>query len=197
MTKEESIALAEKLQKNYSNLDALKDQIEKNESQMKSRSSTTVRGSSYFRFFWPWLIVAAVLYFLIGFIHNVGFRYSADSVQYTLMTVRVLAPIAALILGAILAGVKKSNDSNQVAQAQYSAAQEVAKLKLANDDNRTKIARIEKELEEYRDLVPANARTRTAMFKVVSMLKTGKAEDFNDAISKLYRSTRFRRRAVS
>ena len=101
------------------------------------------------------------------------------------MTVRVLAPIAALILGAILAGVKKSNDSNQVAQAQYSAAQEVAKLKLANDDNRTKIARIEKELEEYRDLVPANARTRTAMFKVVSMLKTGKAEDFNDAISKL------------
>ena len=161
MTKEESIALAEKLQKNYSNLDALKDQIERNESQMKSRSSTTVRGSSYFRFFWPWLIVAAVLYFLIGFIHNVGFRYSADSVQYSLMTVRVLAPIAALILG------------------------EVAKLKLANDDNRTKIARIEKELEEYRDLVPANARTRTAMFKVVSMLKTGKAEDFNDAISKL------------
>ena len=185
MTKEESIALAEKLQKNYSNLDALKDQIEKNESQMKSRSSTTVRGSSYFRFFWPWLIVAAVLYFLIGFFHNVGFRYSADSVQYSLMTVRVLAPIAALILGAILAGVKKSNDSNQVAQAQYSAAQEVAKLKLANDDNRTKIARIEKELEEYRDLVPANARTRTDMFKVVSMLKTGKAEDFNDAISKL------------
>ena len=175
MTKEESIALAEKLQKNYSNLDALKDQIEKNESQMKSRSSTTVRGSSYFRFFWPWLIVAAGLYILIGIIHSVGFRYSSNGVQYTLMTLRLLAPIAALILGAILAGVK----------AQYSAAQEVAKLKLANDDNRTKIARIEKELEEYKDLVPANARTRTAMFKVVSMLKTGKAEDFEDAISKL------------
>ena len=53
MTKEESIALAEKLQKDYANLDAMKDQIEKNESQIKSRSSTTVRGRSYFAFFWP------------------------------------------------------------------------------------------------------------------------------------------------
>ena len=101
------------------------------------------------------------------------------------MTVRLLAPIAALILGAILAGVKKSNDSDQVGHARFSAEQEIAKLRAANDDNKNKIIRIEKELEEYRDLVPAKARTRTAMFKVVSMLKTGKAEDFEDAISKL------------
>ena len=103
MTKEESIALAEKLQKDYANLDAMKDQIEKNESQIKSRSSTTVRGRSYFAFFWPWLIVAVALYILIGIIHSVGFRYSSDSVQYTLMTVRLLAPIAALILSGAIA----------------------------------------------------------------------------------------------
>ena len=185
MTKEESIALAEKLQKDYANLDALKDQIEKNESQIKSRSSYTVRGHSYFRFFWPWLVVAVALYILIGIIHNVGFRYSADSVQYTLMAARRFAPIIAIIAGAIIAGVKKSNDSDQVGQARFSAEQEIAKLRAANDDNKNKIIRIEKELEEYRDLVPAKARTRTAMFKVVSMLKTGKAEDFEDAISKL------------
>ena len=185
MTKEESIALAEKLQKDYANLDALNDQIEKNESQIKSRSSYTVRGHSYFRFFWPWLIVAVALYILIGIIHNVGFRYSADSVQYTLMAARRFAPIIAIIAGAIIAGVKKSNDSDQVGQARYSAEQEIAKLRAANDDNKNKIIRIEKELDEYRDLVPAKARTRTAMFKVVSMLKTGKAEDFEDAISKL------------
>ncbi len=106
MTKEESIALAEKLQKDYANLDALKDQIEKNESQIKSRSSYTVRGHSYFRFFWPWLIVAVALYILIGIIHNVGFRYSADSVQYTLMAARRFTPIIAIIAGAIIAGVK-------------------------------------------------------------------------------------------
>ena len=101
------------------------------------------------------------------------------------MTLRLLAPIAALILGAILAGVKKSNDSDQVGQARFSAEQEISKLRAANDDNKNKIIRIENELEEYKNLVPANARTRTAMFKVVSMLKTGKAEDFEDAISKL------------
>ncbi len=185
MTKEESIALAEKLQKDYANLDALKDQIEKNESQIKSRSSYTVRGHSYFRFFWPWLIVAVALYILIGIIHNVGFRYSADSVQYTLMAAKRFAPIIAIVAGAIIAGVKKSNDSDQVGQARYSAEQEIAKLRAANDDNKNKIIRIENELEEYKNLVPAKARTRTAMFKVVSMLKTGKAEDFEDAISKL------------
>ena len=185
MTKEESIALAEKLQKDYASLDAMKDQIEKNESQIKSRSSYTVRGHSYFRFFWPWLIVAVALYILIGIIHNVGFRYSADSVQYTLMAARRFAPIIAIIAGAIIAGVKKSNDSDQVGQARFSAEQEIAKLRAANDDNKNKIIRIENELEEYKNLVPANARTRTAMFKVVSMLKTGKAEDFEDAISKL------------
>ncbi len=185
MTKEESIALAEKLQKDYANLDALKDQISRNESQIRSRSTHAVKGHSYFRFFWPWPIVAIVLYYVIGFIHSVGFIYSRDSVQYTLITLRNLIPIIALVAGAIIAGVKKANDSNQVANAQYSAAQEINKLKAANDENKKKIERIEKELEEYSMLVPAKARTRTAMFKVVSMLKTGKAEDFEEAVSKI------------
>ena len=141
MTKEESIALAEKLQKDYANLDALKDQISRNESQIRSRSTHAVKGHSYFRFFWPWPIVAIVLYYLIGFIHSVGFIYSRDSVQYTLITLRNLIPIIALVAGAIIAGVKKANDSNQVANAQYSAAQEITKLKAANEENKKKIAK--------------------------------------------------------
>ena len=185
MTREESIALAEKLQKCYANLDGLKEQIDRNEKQMKSRSSTTIRGRSYFSFFWPCLIVAVVLYFLIGFIHNTAFRYSVNSVQYTFMALRYIIPLIVIIVGAIIAGFKKETDSRQVAVAELSAAETVAKLKLANEENSKKIERIEKELEEYRSLIPAKARSKTAMFKVVSMLKTGKAEDFADAISKL------------
>ena len=50
MTKEESIAFAEKLQKNYANLDAAKEQIAKNESEIKSRSTHKVKGHSYFKY---------------------------------------------------------------------------------------------------------------------------------------------------
>lgn len=55
MTKDESIALAEKLKKSYANMDALKDQIKNNEEQINSRSSTSIKGHSYFKFYWPWL----------------------------------------------------------------------------------------------------------------------------------------------
>ena len=185
MTKEESIALAEKLQKNYANLDALKEQIEKNESEIRSRSSQRVKGHSFIRYYWPWIIIAIVLYFLIGFFHNVGFRYAADNVQYGLMNLRGFAPVIALVVGAIVAGVKKGNNQNQVEAAEHSIAETVAKLEKANEDNKAKITRIENELQEYTPLIPRRARTKTAMFKVASMLKTGKAEDFEDALSKL------------
>ena len=185
MTKEESIAFAEKLQKNYANLDATKEQIAKNESEIKSRSTHKVQGHSYFRYFWPWLIIAAVLYLFILFIHNFGFRYSSDDVQYTLITMRTLIPFVALVAGAIVAGVKKANDYHQVQLAEQSAYDTIAKLELANKDNEKKIERIEEELAEYKSIVPPKARSKTAMFKVVSMLKTGKAEDFEDAVSKL------------
>ena len=58
-------------------------------------------------------------------------------------------------------------------------------MELANKDNQKKIERIEEELAEYKSLVPPKARSKTAMFKIVSMLKTGKAEDFDDAVDKL------------
>ena len=185
MTKEESIALAEKLQKCYANLDGLKEQIDRNEKQMKSRSSTTIKGHTYIRYFWPWLVAALVAFFLVGFIHNSAFRYSVNSVQYTFMALRYIIPIIVIIVGVIVAGFKKESDSRQVEFAQRSAAETITKLRTANEDNRKKIERIELELEEYRSLIPAKARSKTAMFKVVSMLKTGKAENLEDAISKL------------
>lgn len=185
MTKDESIALAEKLKKSYANLDALKDQIKNNEAQINSRSSTSIRGHSYFKFYWPWLVIAAVLFILIGFIHKSFFRYSANDVQYTFMALKYIIPIVALIAGAFVAGVKKENDSNQVLAAERSAEEAVEKLRTANEDNRKQIERIRRELEEYNTLVPSKARTKTTMSKVASMLKTGKAEDFEDAISKL------------
>ena len=185
MTKDESIALAEKLKKGYANMDALKDQIESNEAQIRSRTSTSIRGHSYFKFFWPWLVIAAVLFILIGFIHKSFFRYSANDVQYTFMTLKYIIPIVALVAGAFVAGAKKQNDSNQVLEAERSAEEAVEKLRTANEDNRKNIERIRRELEEYNTLIPPKARTKTAMSRVVSLLKTDKAEDFEDAISKL------------
>ena len=185
MTKEESIAFAEKLQKNYANLDAAKEQIAKNESEIKSRSTHKVKGHSYFKYFWPWIRAAVVIYFLIGFIHKMGFRYAMDDVQYTLINLRRLIPFFTLVTGAIVAGVKKANNSHQVSLAEQSTYDTIAKLELANKDNLKKIERIEEELAEYKSLVPPKARSKTAMFKIVSMLKTGKAEDFDDAVDKL------------
>ena len=142
MTKEESIAFAEKLQKNYANLDAAKEQIAKNESEIKSRSTHKVKGHSYFKYFWPWILAAVVIYFLIGFIHKMGFRYAMDDVQYTLINLRRLIPFFTLVTGAIVAGVKKANNSHQVSLAEQSTYDTIAKLELANKDNLKKIERI-------------------------------------------------------
>lgn len=185
MTKEESIAFAEKLQKDYANLDALKDQVKRNTAEIKSRSEHKVKGHSFFKYYWPWLLVALGLFILIRTIHRLMFSYSVDSVQYALINLRYFAPIIALVVGAVIAGVKKGNNANEVALAEQSVADTINKLEKANADNKSKINRIETELQEYSSMVPIKARSKTAMFKVVSMLKTGKAEDFEDAVSKL------------
>lgn len=185
MTKEESIALAEKLQKDYANLDALKDQVKRNTAEIKSRSEHKVRGHSFFKYYWPWLLVALGLFILIRTVHRLMFSYSADSVQYTLINLRYFVPVIALVIGAVVAGVKKGNNANQVALAEQSFAETIKKLEKANADNESKINRIENELNEYSSMVPVKARSKTAMFKIISMLKTGKAENFEDAVSKL------------
>ena len=185
MTKEESIALAEKLQKDYANLDALKDQIRRNEAEIKSKSEAKIPGHSFFHYFWPTLIIAPVLYMGVKFIHNLGFRYSSNDVQYTLINLRFFLSVGSIIVGAVVAGRKKANNNSQIEYAMTSNRKTINELVQANEDNKKKIVRLEAEVNQYSDIVPGKHRTKTAMFKVISMLKTGKAEDFESALKQL------------
>ena len=77
MTKEESIALAEKLSKDYKTLERLNKDISDNETILSRPADYQFRPHSAFKFFWPYLIYAAIafwiLYFLFIFIASGSF----------------------------------------------------------------------------------------------------------------------------
>ena len=58
MSKEESIALAEKLKVEYSTIERLNKEVSENETALRRPISLSGRRYSAFRFFWPFLIYA-------------------------------------------------------------------------------------------------------------------------------------------
>ena len=61
MTLEESIALADKFQKDLAQLESCERQIKDNNEAMSKPAKITVRRRSMFRYFWPWIIFAATV----------------------------------------------------------------------------------------------------------------------------------------
>ena len=127
MSKEDSIALAERLTHEYKALEKLRTQISDNETILKRPVDGSYAQHAAFKFFWPYLIYAAVafwvLYFLFVFIAS-----GTSSAGVLIVGMLCLcSPVILLIVGGV-----KAFRSREEANAAESEA--IRRRKVDNED---------------------------------------------------------------
>ena len=102
MSKEESIALAEKLRDEYSAIERLQREINDNQTALKKPVVLSGKRYSMFRFFWPFFIyayIALYVIYLVGIFISAGIN-EVDGIIASLF-ISIAAAVGLLIFGGI------------------------------------------------------------------------------------------------
>ena len=182
MTKEESIALAEKLSKDYKTLERLNKDISDNETILSRPADYQFRPHSAFKFFWPYLIYAAIAFWILYFLFVFIASGTSSAGVLIVGMLCLCSPVILLIVGGVKAF--RSREEANAAESEAIRRRKVdnENLKKRTDDLRLKRTVITKRLSDYNQIVPPALRTSTRMEKSRVLIQTGKAEDFYDAI---------------
>lgn len=185
MTKEESLAFADKLIAEYRKLEKLDAEIEENNRQIARPIEAYPKQHAAFKYFWPFLIYAAVsfsaLYFLAGlFGRSLG-----------LAAILYLLSLASIPFFLIFGGVRAVRIRNELNAAEVSflnnKKDHLIELKKENSILQTKRGKVVHELKEYENMLPPSLRSSAQISKVKIFIQSGKAEDFADAVEKMGR----------
>ena len=150
-----------------------------------SKSSAYPKQHAAFKYFWPFLIYAAVsfsvLYFLAGlFGRSLG-----------LAAILYLLSLASIPFFLIFGGVRAVRIRNELNAAEVSflnnKKDHLIELKKENSILQTKRGKVVHELKEYENMLPPSLRSSAQISKVKIFIQSGKAEDFADAVEKMGR----------
>ena len=187
MTLEESIALAEKFQKDLAQIESYDRQIKDNIEESKKPINIDIRRRSMFKYFWPWLVFAVVLFgfldlFTLFFITSKYANYAG------LVYILALVLTAAVIIIGVIVSKKKAKEDNGA----YEIAYEMAEKKRSdlidiNKELKTKKRQLELQLAGNPDfkLVPYEKQKSSSLARAKLFLQSGKATDFEDAMRKI------------
>ena len=187
MTLEESIALAEKFQKDLAQLESCKRQINDNNEEMRKPAVITAKRRSMFRYFWPWIIFAATVLCLLLVLSLIVLA-SPYAKFAILVTVGAYVLAFALIIIGIIVSRKKAKDDNGA----YEAALDMAQKKKSdliekNRELESKINSLKLQLggNPNYEMIPYDKRKSSSMARAKLLLQSGKATDFEDVLSKI------------
>ena len=182
LTREESIALADKLSREYKEYERLNQEINDNERTLNRPSDYTFRPHAAFKFFWPFLIYAVIafwfFYFLFLFIASGG--SSSAAVIFAVLCLG--APVVLLIIGGIRATRLRDEYNAAESESIRTRKKNEHDLKKRTDELRSKRTVVKRRLDQYNNVVPSAFRTSSRMEKVRILIQSGKAEDFYEAM---------------
>jgi len=185
MTKEESIAFADKLINDYKKLEKITKEIEENEQQMNRPIESYPKQHAAFKYFWPFLIYAAVsftvFYFLAGLFSN------SSGLAIVLLLLALGSIPAFLIIGGVRA--RRIRDELNAAEISFlnNKKDHLLELKKETSILQTKKRTMQKEIKEYEEMLPASLRSSSQISRAKILIQSGKAEDFADAVEKMGR----------
>ena len=186
MSKEESIALAEKLRDEYSAIERLQREINDNQTALKKPVVLSGRRYSMFRFFWPFFIFA---YLALNVIYIVGIIISAgnDNSDGFLASffIAMAAAVGILIFGGIHASRKRDRLNEQLGEEEYMIRKRQRDLETHTAESMKKLTIKKKGVSEYQNLVPSRFRAKHYMERVLILIRTDRAADFYEAIGML------------
>ena len=186
MTKEESIALAEKLRDEYSSIERLQREIDDNQTALKKPVVLSGKRYSMFRFFWPFFIYA---YIALNAVYLIGAIISAanDDSEGIIgaLFLGIAAAVGLLIFGGIHASRKRDRLNEQLGEEEYMIRKRQRDLETRTAEVMKKLSSKKKAVSEYQNLVPIRFRSKHYMDRVLVLIQTDRAAGFYEAIDML------------
>lgn len=185
MTKEESIAFAEKLGETYKSYERLKKEIEDNKMQLSKPEPGMVKRHAAFKFFWPYLVAAAVTFNVLYFIGSLLNNTSGSGAALFFYALALIVSVIILIVGGTTARRLRDEYNQTAIMAANNRRKHLDELKHETSALERKAAKKASELKEYQSIIPLPYRDSASMAKVVILLRSNKAETFTEAVELL------------
>jgi hypothetical protein len=185
VTREESIILADKLGAGYDEVENIQKELSANFAVLSTPEPKPKRHAA-FRYFWPFLVAAFVLAEFIagaGIIDSLRTNSGENIYKYLLVAFGEIAVV--LIIGGIVASVVSGKKNDKIDRGINERYNRNLELKKRNEELQIQFASKKTMLSQYDNIVPPWYRDGSHMFRVKSMLETGKAETFEEAIGLL------------
>ena len=176
---EESIALADKLKTRYSQVEKLEREVEDNNKRINGPLNLEYRRYSFFRFYWKFLVFAAIAFYLMLIIALI-----ADGAGFLVAMVYIV-PIGILIAGIFLAIKRRNLENDAIERGNDTVVEQRRTLEKKNEELKKTLYTRKMELNQFNDIVPAQFRKSASMAQVKSLLITKKASSFNEAFRML------------
>ena len=136
-----------------------------------------------FRFFWPYLIGAAVAFLLFDMI-MVG--SSISSPTYDTMIVpgilMIVVPLGIIITGVVLARKRAARENEYIAEREVRDIENRKELEKKTESLISKRNVLKQKLDKDEEIVPVALRRSSSMTQLKLLIKSGKAQDYYEAV---------------
>jgi len=174
-------ALAEVLAEKYDSLERIKSEIKDNVFKLKNIPAfDTPQKYSTFRFFWPFLIIAAVVCFAVTFFTS--FITSGSNGDLVAKIIGYATIPIILLIGLFIAKVLKKSANEEIEAKERTLSRKSNDLIKKIDELKARQNELTAELSDYDNLIPMSLRNRTQMLRVKTILETGRTGTLEEAI---------------
>lgn len=180
MSKEESLALAEKLTHEYKALEKLRTQISDNETIIKRPVDGSYAQHAAFKFFWPFFIYAFIAYIAVAVLARI-FVAKETTGLWVLLLIGI--PIGLLIYGGVHSCRKRDILNAEASELARSRRDNADKLRRETEEMKSKLKTLETRVSKMDSAIPAHHRNSGHMAKVKTLIEAGKADSLEDALA--------------
>ena len=186
-TKEESIALCNALASKYASYEKIKEEINDLEFSIKKMEVTPhAPRYSFFRFYWPFFLIALGACFfstlIIGLL-TINADYEVSSL-FSRLAGYLSIPVV-LGIGVVIAKKRQNSANDKLAQNEMTMTSKASSMRAKVKDLKDQQNRISEELQDYKDLLPVNMRNKNSILKIKKTLDLSQAETIEQAIELL------------
>lgn len=180
MSKEDSLALADKLAHEYKTLEKLRTQISDNETIIKRPVDGSYAQHAAFKFFWPFFIYAIIAYIFTAVLARLFITGETAGLWLILL---LGVPVGVLIYGGVHSCRKRDILNAEASELARSRRDNADKLRRETEEMKSKLKTLETRVSKMDSAIPAHHRNSGHMAKVKTLIEAGKADSLEDALA--------------
>ena len=182
--KEESIKLCNALASKYATYEKIKEEIHDLEFSIKKMEvKPNAPRYSFFRFYWPFFLIALGACFFSTLI--VAFLTMSVDYEVGELLSRLAGYLSipvVLVIGIVVAKIRQRKANDRLAENEMGITSQISAMRAKVNDLKREQNQLSDELQGYKDIIPVNMRNKDSILKIKKVLDLSQAETIEQAI---------------